>query len=534
MKKEEEPEVRLQDTAAPSGPDPSLNVKQECQRLEARVKDLEQENGELGARSKSHQKEATELAVAREALELAQAEALKSDSAVAKLRQKYENAKTGKQELQMTYDQLTLDVTSLREEVESLNADVSAATSASAKATATLTKTKERLLKHKTARADLQSEYDGLSAQKDDLEQRLADSELHVNEATNAAAAHTEAIMELRTKYKQVKKEKAALQETCAQLTESVEELETAAASAGSVEDEPTEALGKLRTKYEKIKTERKQLREKCSAIEAQIDELQRENATLKASSGKSPEIWFQPPLSNEDKQKTEAAHKLYREYLRKLPVSSARPHVSELDPVCYKSNNIYSYLAEDPNSKAFFNHVLYLPKRSAWLDPNGGEDGSPHALAFGPSNRYDQLQSAWIEGSDLDSLHGGTRELFMIRKDWILYVGTYKCHDLRGLAPKGTPKPSHISTKEILDATVGIPTPPEVQPIIKYMFPDGIIKVVATGLQCVGFNQQLYDSLRRRFAEKCAAEGRPKEDAKRKEDGSGDVPPRKKQRISV
>ncbi|KAJ7214793.1 hypothetical protein C8J57DRAFT_1255662 [Mycena rebaudengoi] len=137
--------------------------------------------------------------------------------------------------------------------------------------------------------------------------------------------------------------------------------------------------------------------------------------------------------------------------------------------------------------------------------------------------------QSAWIEGSDLDSLHGGTRELFMIRKDWILYVGTYKCHDLRGLAPKGTPKPSHISTKEILDATVGIPTPPEVQPIIKYMFPDGIIKVVATGLQCVGFNQQLYDSLRRRFAEKCAAEGRPKEDAKRKEDGSGDVPPRKK-----
>jgi hypothetical protein len=65
-------------------------------------------------------------------------------------------------------------------------------------------------------------------------------------------------------------------------------------------------------------------------------------------------------------------------------------------------------------------------------------------------------------------------------------------------------------------------------------MFPDGIIKMVATGLQCVGFNQQLYDSLRRRFAEKCAAEERPKEDAKRMGDGSGELPPGKKQRTSV
>ncbi|KAJ7217388.1 hypothetical protein C8J57DRAFT_1537802 [Mycena rebaudengoi] len=157
-------------------------------------------------------------------------------------------------------NRLTLDVTSLREEVESLNADVLPVTSASTKATDTLTKTKERLFKHKIVRANLQSEYDGLSAQKDDLEERLAEAELQVNEAASAAAAHTDAITELRAKYKQVKKEKAALQEVeYSDVYECVEVLETAAASAGSVEDEPTEALEML-------------------AMEAQMEELERQN----------------------------------------------------------------------------------------------------------------------------------------------------------------------------------------------------------------------------------------------------------------
>ncbi|KAJ7235396.1 hypothetical protein C8J57DRAFT_1572224 [Mycena rebaudengoi] len=501
--KEEEPEVKLQleDTAAQSGPDASLNAEQECQRLEAMVKDLEQENVELKARSESHQKEATELAAA---LELAKAEALKSDS----------NAKTGKQELQMTYDQLTLDVTSLREEVESLNADVLGATSASAKATATLAKTKERLLKHKTARADLQNEYDELSAQKDDLEQRLAEAELQVNEVMSAAATHNDAIVDLRAKYKQVTKEKVALQEASI-LTSTMEELQTAAASTGSVEDELTEALGKLRSRYEKVKTERKQLREKCSAMEAQMEELERQSSALKANSGQSTEVWSRPVLSVEDKQEIEAAQRLYREYMQKLPSSPARPPFEKLEPVCYKSKNLHSYLAE----------------RSVWVNL---EDGSFHYLAFGPSHRYDQFRKSWTEGSDLESLHGGTREVFVDFNDCIVYVGTYKCHDLRHLYAKGIPIPARTSHREILDATVGVPTPPGSMQLIKQMFPDGIIKVVATGLQSVGFNEYLYDSLRRRFAEKRAAEERPKEDAKRKGDGSGEVPQRKKPRTSI
>ncbi|KAJ7199327.1 hypothetical protein C8J57DRAFT_1415787, partial [Mycena rebaudengoi] len=101
---------------------------------------------------------------------------------------------------------------------------------------------------------------------------------------------------------------------------------------------------------------------------------------------------------------------------------------------------------------KSFFNHVLYLPKRSVWVNL---EDGSFHYLAFGPSHRYDQFRKSWTEGSDLESLHGGTREVFVDFNDCIVYVGTYKCHDLRHLYAKGIPIPARTSHREILDATM-------------------------------------------------------------------------------
>ncbi|KAJ7235432.1 hypothetical protein C8J57DRAFT_1530869 [Mycena rebaudengoi] len=75
------------------------------------------------------------------------------------------------------------------------------------------------------------------------------------------------------------------------QLTESMEELETAAASADSAEDEPTEALGKLRAKYERMKSEKKLLQKKCSEMEAQMEELERQNTALKAKSEPSTEV---------------------------------------------------------------------------------------------------------------------------------------------------------------------------------------------------------------------------------------------------
>jgi hypothetical protein len=61
------------------------------------------------------------------------------------------------------------------------------------------------------------------------------------------------------------------------------------------------------------------------------------------------------------------------------------------------------------------------------------------------PAHRYERATDRWIDGSDLTDFHGGTRELFVTCKEFILYAGSYKCHDLRALQPEGSALPSQI-----------------------------------------------------------------------------------------
>jgi hypothetical protein len=63
---------------------------------------------------------------------------------------------------------------------------------------------------------------------------------------------------------------------------------------------------------------------------------------------------------------------------------------------------------------------------------------------------------------------------------------------------------------------------------LIKQQYPDGKIKVLATGLQCIGFNTQLYDALRRRFAND------PVNGAKRKAEDEGKVEGSKRRKADV
>ncbi|KAJ6448434.1 hypothetical protein C8R45DRAFT_160537 [Mycena sanguinolenta] len=169
-------------------------------------------------------------------------------------------------------------------------------------------------------------------------------------------------------------------------------------------------------------------------------------------------------------------------------------PAQSTLDPICYSSTNLHVYLSEDPTTRRFLNHVLYLPKRVYHFSDF-------NYLAFGPTACYDRATDMGIEGSDLAGFHGGTRELFVKMKAFIRYVGTYKCHDLGSLHPP-TDSPPHTSPIEIMDAALGVPPPDFHQTIIERRYPDGKIKVEATGLQCVGFNTELYEVLRRRFTD--------------------------------
>ncbi|KAJ7351179.1 hypothetical protein DFH08DRAFT_662249, partial [Mycena albidolilacea] len=120
--------------------------------------------------------------------------------------------------------------------------------------------------------------------------------------------------------------------------------------------------------------------------------------------------------------------------------------------------------------------------------------------LAYGPTYRYERATKTWVEGSDLIGFHGGTRELFVQNNNFIVYAGTYKYYDLRPLHPEGTDPPPCISRGEIIDAVLGIPPLQNHPHIIKQRYATGKIQVTATGLQCVGFNLELYESLRQRF----------------------------------
>ncbi|KAJ7082404.1 hypothetical protein B0H15DRAFT_441058 [Mycena belliarum] len=244
-----------------------------------------------------------------------------------------------------------------------------------------------------------------------------------------------------------------------------------------------------LVNRYSEAEMARVDLEERCVSLESLITQSP-ENASPKAA----------------EEEKTAEAYERYRKHMKTFSSFSDRPSVKDLKPVCSKSTNLYAYLAQDKNAKSFVHHVLYLPKR---VNPTSDFQ----FIAFGPSHRYDHRTKNWINGSDLERFHGETRELFITWNSLVLYVGTYKCHDLRPLCPEGTHNPVHISASEMIDAALGIPRPKNFLNIIKQCYPDGRIRVVATGLHCVGFNQALYDSLRKRFATDNKTEGKRKAD---------------------
>ncbi|KAJ7165730.1 hypothetical protein C8R46DRAFT_865318, partial [Mycena filopes] len=141
---------------------------------------------------------------------------------------------------------------------------------------------------------------------------------------------------------------------------------------------------------------------------------------------------------------------------------------------------------------------VLYLPGRT--------DSGvfKLHRLAYGPTSCYGHAARKWTQGCDFKRVHATNQELFVNCKKGIKYIGTYNCHDLSTLYPGGHKIPPNVvsfSAEVTLAALGGRRLPSRLgHPIVKQCYPDGAIKVVATALQCVGFNTQLYDSLCKRF----------------------------------
>ncbi|KAJ7858104.1 hypothetical protein B0H13DRAFT_2573976, partial [Mycena leptocephala] len=304
--------------------------------------------------------------------------------------------------------------------------------------------------------------------------------------------ANDAAMTILRNKYQRVKEErtglrasseemssqlvvlaadKEELKQTLREMIELVESLQEEVKENADL----VEMVSNLSEQYKESTEARVELHERCVSLECIIDQLMY-------------------------KKRRAQVREKYLDFMKNLP-SPETPlslPVLQLEPICYSKTNLHLYLSQDPGAKSFLNHVLYLPKRILSISDS-------HYIAYGPTHRYDRAAASWMQGSDLTSFHGGTRELFVNYKEFVLYAGSYKCHDLRALQPEGIALPGQISQSEIMDAAVGVPRPANHVQILNQQYPDGAIQVEATGLQRVGFNTQLYDSLRRRFTEECA-----------------------------
>ncbi|KAJ7036884.1 hypothetical protein C8F04DRAFT_1093743 [Mycena alexandri] len=313
--------------------------------------------------------------------------------------------------------------------------------------------------------AALRAKYDVVKADKKAL--RASSNELGAK-----VGALEEELSQLTTQNEDLKRETEELKETLREMIELVEGMEAGV----KANEDLVKTVEDLSKKNQDAEQGRAELQEKCISLEAVISQLREKAGTQRKSD-------LNQALSK------------CRDFMEKLPAPPGRFAISNLDPICFSDTSVHAYLAQDPNAKSFLNHMLYLPKRIMFVRD------SQHCIAYGPTHRYLRETREWVPGSDLASFHGGTRELFIDCKDYIVYAGSYKCLSLRSVQPNGSYPPAKISGSEIIDAALGVPRPQGHRQIIDEQYPDGI-KVEATGLQYVGFNTQLYDSLRKRFAD--------------------------------
>ncbi|KAJ6576995.1 hypothetical protein DFH09DRAFT_1276372 [Mycena vulgaris] len=325
-------------------------------------------------------------------------------------------------------------------------------------------------------------------------EMQKACDKLHAASTAEAAAieAKDAAMADLRSQCESLKADKTTMLAVSAALEGEIASLK--------------DRRSVIKAKYKTVKTEKEELQQTCRELVDLVEGLEEEVRATAVSAERC--LSAEAHLAEARNQMPDTIER-YRKYMRGLPLPETR-QPAQLEPVCYRAANVHAYLAQDTNTKSFLNHVLYLPERT--LDIT-----DLHFVAFGPMHRYDRRSKKWIEGSDLASLQGGTRELFVNRKELVHYMGTYACHDLRTICSDGSDPPSQISASEIADAAFGLPRLSGSAQIIEQCYRDGKLKVVATGLQYIGFNHELYDSLRRRFADAREMEG------KRKPEDEGD-----------
>ncbi|KAF7296247.1 hypothetical protein HMN09_01093900 [Mycena chlorophos] len=150
----------------------------------------------------------------------------------------------------------------------------------------------------------------------------------------------------------------------------------------------------------------------------------------------------------------------------------------------------------------------LFLPNRTIWCTPN-----REHALTFAPVLEVNQNARAasnpaqrWVPHSAMLARCGREFELFALGDaergmgNLLFYMGTYRVHSLRGVVAPGSVAPTDVCPLTIERAMkLNSSTATREKLTLRDLYPDGLARTECFGLQCFGFDWELYRSLRAR-----------------------------------
>ncbi|KAF7311319.1 hypothetical protein MKEN_01033600 [Mycena kentingensis (nom. inval.)] len=197
----------------------------------------------------------------------------------------------------------------------------------------------------------------------------------------------------------------------------------------------------------------------------------------------------------------------MYNAVMRAYPVPPGRRPYRDLETI-QMTATVKTQLLNPEKWHWTRRHYLYLPKRTTWCETQD----KVHLLGFASTMYYKQHKDEWVDNEELVSKCGREYELFVTNsEDEVRYVGVYRVNSLR--IPDGSEVsgiPPDVSDRHVFNA-MGLYNDALVESSnVEDQFPDsdGEVQVECFGLQCVGFDEELYRVLQRKWEQAEALAG--------------------------
>ncbi|KAJ7082399.1 hypothetical protein B0H15DRAFT_440789 [Mycena belliarum] len=184
----------------------------------------------------------------------------------------------------------------------------------------------------------------------------------------------------------------------------------------------------------------------------------------------------------------------LYAQFMKQFqfPADRQPNQFDELQPVhsidSAKSKLLDIFSHDLPTTR----RTLHCPKRTIWCGV-----GRVHALVFAPTHEYWYASDKWVNKTKMHSYVGHKVDFFINQGSFVYYAGTYKVHSLRNVHPPGSRVTPDVSEAAIHRAT-GLSL--RAKDKVEEFFEDGEITTECFGLQCMGFDWELYEGLCERY----------------------------------